>query len=69
MAEAKVDSKGRISISSDIRKEFGIEPFDKVEYEIKKIRHRKKFTDYAGTLKDKKGRSAVQIIKEESPFR
>lgn len=68
--KARVDKKGRIFIPAKVRREMRIEPGAKVDIQIKRVYPRKSFLEVAdeirGTLK---GKDAVKLLHEESPFR
>lgn len=68
--EARVDEKGRILIPVKVRRKMQIKPLAKVDIRIERIHPRKSFLDVAdeirGTLK---GKDAVKLLHEESPFR
>jgi AbrB family looped-hinge helix DNA binding protein len=66
--KAEVDAKGRIVIPFEARQELEIEPGAEVEFEIKRVVHKKSFVQVAkGAIKG--AGDAVKLLHKESPFR
>ena len=66
--KAEVDAKGRIVIPADARRELKIEPRIEVEFEIKRVKHRKSFVQVAKSTIKGAG-DAVELLHKNSPFR
>ncbi len=71
MPVAKVTSKGQVTLPKKVREDMGISPGEEVEFQreedgylLKKKAKRSPFDKFVGYLKEKKGKSPDEIIKE-----